>query len=205
MASSQHPVYAVLLAAGSGSRFGGNKLLAELNGRPLIAHAATTLAEAISGGLLAGGIAVVPPGATAVAWMLDTAGLSLIENPDPRAGLSSSLRLGVSGLVGQWASGLGTAGILVVLADQPHLRPDVITKLIAAWRSSGRSVRPRYADSPDTPGHPVLLDSRIWPLVENLSGDAGLRDVLNEQPVLVVDVEGGNPDVDTPADLEGLR
>jgi CTP:molybdopterin cytidylyltransferase MocA len=198
------PVYAILLAAGQGARFGGKKLLAPLAGRPLVDHAAGALAESMARGVLAGGVAVVPVGATALAFALDAAGLSLVENPDPRGGLSGSLRLGISA-VGQWASEPGPAAALVVLADQPYLRSEVIARLVEAWRASGRSVRPRYQESPEAPGHPVLLDRALWPLVEQLSGDTGLRELLNEQAIDTVDVEGGNPDVDTARDLADLE
>lgn len=203
-ALDQGPVYAVFLAAGAGTRFGGNKLLAPLKGRPLVDHAAEAVAQSISQGVLAGGVGVVPPGATALAFAIDSAGLTLVENPDPRGGLSSSLRLGIQA-VGQWASGSGQAAVLVVLADQPRLRPEVVAQLVEAWRGSGRSVRPRYAESPEAPGHPVLLDRSLWPLVERLSGDTGLRDLLNDQPILVLDVAGANPDVDTVGDLADLE
>ena len=198
------PVYAILLAAGQGARFGGDKLLAPLAGRPLIEHVAKTLAQSMARGVIAGGVAVVPRGAKALALAIDAAGLTLVENPDPRAGLSGSLKLGIE-TVRQWASGPGPAAALVVLADQPHLRPQVIARLVGAWRHSATSVRPRYQDSPEAPGHPVLLDRSLWPLVEQLSGDTGLRDLLNEQPVLVVDVPGANPDVDTARDLADLE
>ena len=85
---------------------------------------------------------------------------------------------------------------------------DVIEALVRAWRDRGVDVvRPRYAGSPEVPGHPVLLDRSIWPLVDRLKGDSGLAGLLDfhEFPVTVVDVPGSNPDVDTPADLLLLK
>src|SRR5262245_20318978 len=121
------PVYALLLAAGLGSRFGGNKLLADLHGRPLIAHVAATLAECIANGALAGGVAVVPRNTTDLAWTLDTAGLTLIENPAPNSGLASSIKIGVRAVADMTNRPNGPTanrptGILVLLADQPLLR-----------------------------------------------------------------------------------
>lgn len=190
--------YALVLAAGSSSRFGGNKLLAPIHGRPLIAHVATAVAEAIAQGTLAGGVAVVPVGATGLVWTLDTAGLSLIENPNAASGLASSLQLGLAGLA-RINHAAGAA--VVVLADQPGLRAEVIAVLTAEWRRSRTSVRPRYREAPDQPGHPVVLDRALWPLALGLSGDAGLGEVLRHQPVGLVDVAGVNPDVDRPEDL----
>ncbi len=199
-------VYALVLAAGQGRRFGGNKLLAPLGGRPLVAHAAATVAEAIAAGLLAGGVAVLPVGATALAWPLDTAGLTLVENPDSTEGMSTSLRRGLTALA---RPGLSPApgAALVVLADQPHLRIEIIRALIEDWRRQRGSVRPRYRDDPDTPGHPVLLDRAVWSLADLFTGDAGLGPLLarRAEPVRLLDLPGGNPDVDTPDDLSRLE
>jgi CTP:molybdopterin cytidylyltransferase MocA len=198
--------WAIVLAAGPGTRFGGGKLLARLNGRPLVAQVASILGESIATGLLAGGVAVLPPGDTRLAWYFDIAGLDLADNPDAASGLASSLQRGVAALEAiQTSSPPG--GALIVLADQPLLRREVIERLVAEWRTSGRSVRPRYAAAPEVPGHPVLLDRKHWPYVHELTGDQGLGSVLRARSdaVTVVDVPGANPDVDTPADLEQVE
>lgn len=196
--------YAVLLAAGAGSRFGGPKLLAPLRGRPLVTHAAGTLAEAIAGGLLAGGVVIVPANATALARPLGATGLRLVENPDPDAGLASSLQTGLAAL-DLVAPPAGAA--LVVLADQPLLTIGTIAALVDAWRVRRVSFRPRYALQPTEPGHPVLLDRSSWPLVRTLRGDTGLGPAFRAHPdtIVVIDLPGANPDVDTPADLRSLE
>jgi molybdenum cofactor cytidylyltransferase len=196
-------VYALVLAAGSGRRFGGGKLLANLRGRPLVAHAASAVGEAIAAGTLAGGVAVMPPGLPGLARELAEGGLQLVENPDAQEGLSGSLRLGLDRL--SRPDGPRAAGALIVLADQPALRAGVIARLIEEWRRDRRSVRPRYADHPEAPGHPVLLDRSLWPLAAELSGDQGLRDLLESAAMSLVDVPGTNPDVDTREDLDRLE
>lgn len=198
--------YALVLAAGQGRRFGGDKLLATLGGRPLVSHAAATVAEAIAAGLLAGGVAVLPVGATALAWSLDTAGLTLVENPDAAEGMSTSLRRGLAALAAPGVTPPAGAA-LVVLADQPHLRLEVLRALVDDWRRRGGSVRPRYRDDPETPGHPVLLDRAVWSLADLFTGDAGLGPALarRAEPVRLLDLPGGNPDVDTPDDLSRLE
>ena len=199
-------VYALLLAAGEGSRFGGDKLLARWQGTPIITHVATTIAESIQAGVLAGAVAVIPPASTRLAWPLDTAGFTLVENPHPRRGLSSSLQRGL------WA--LSRPGVLpevaaalIVLADQPLLQRPVIQALVADWRQHRRSVRPRYAAAPNVPGHPVLLARPDWPLAQEITGDAGVGALLATVPggIRLVDVAGANPDIDTPEDLLHLE
>jgi len=197
--------YALVLAAGAGIRFGGAKLLATFRGRPLVAHVAASLAEARLGGILSGGVAVIPAGDTALAWHLDTAGLVLVENRDAARGLSASLRAGLAALAALDSPPAGAA--LIVLADQPLLRPEVIGRLVGEWRRTGRTVRPSYADHPDEPGHPVLLDRSDWHLADTLQQDRGLGPLLATGPArtVVLPVPGHNPDVDTPADLTRLE
>lgn len=192
-------ISALILAAGAGRRFGGGKLLAPLHGRPLASHAADTIAEAIASGLLAGAVAVVPPANQALTGIFSALGIVPLANPDAASGLSSSLRVGLAAL--QRSPG-GAA--LIVLADQPRVRREVIETLVQAWRANGTSVRPRYAEAPDEPGHPVLLDRSLWTVAGRAEGDAGLRAVLSREAIGIIEVAGGNPDVDTVADLERL-
>jgi CTP:molybdopterin cytidylyltransferase MocA len=198
-------VYALVLAAGRGRRFGGDKLAAPFRGATIIGHVAGTLAHAMSARLLAGGVAVVPVRATALTWRLDTAGLEVVENPDAGTGLASSLRIGLAALA-QPERSPAAAAALVVLADQPLLRLPVIEALISAWEAAPGTYRPRYADQPAEPGHPVLLDRADWALADALHGDQGLGALLTGHPgIRLVEVAGANPDVDTPEDLRLLE
>ena len=193
-----------MLAAGRGVRFGagGGKLLAPLRGKPLLAH---TL-EAVTGGLVAGvledAVVVVPAGEGPITQLARAAGARTAANAATGLGLSSSLRRGLAAL----RSSTGAA--IVLLGDQPCVRVDVLSALVRSWRASGaRLVRPRYAGAPGRLGHPVLADRSVWRLAQRLEGDAGFGALL--QPgspgVLVIDVAGDNPDVDTPADLHTLE
>lgn len=198
-------IYALVLAAGRGRRFGGDKLLAPFRGATIIGHVAATLAQAMGGGLLTGGVAVVPVRARALLWPLDTAGLEVVENPEAGTGLASSLRLGLAALAHPDRRPAAAAA-LVVLADQPLLRLRVIEALVSAWRRAPGTHRPRYADQPAEPGHPVLLDRAAWGLTEALRGDQGLGALLaGHAGVGLVEVPGANPDVDTAEDLRLLE
>jgi molybdenum cofactor cytidylyltransferase len=199
-------VYAVVLAAGRGERFGGDKLLATWRGRPLLWHALAPLRSALECGGLAGGCVVVPPGAPALAELARAAGLVPVPNPAPAAGLGSSLRVGFDWLTHHVDD--RSAAAVICLGDQPAVRPDVLARLVDTWtRGEGLVVRPRYADAPVEPGHPTLVDRSLWGLVNELTGDAGLSSLLAGRgiPVLTIDVAGRNPDVDTRADLLNLE
>lgn len=200
---AQPAPYAIVLAAGAGSRFGGDKLLAPFRGKPLVAHTALAVAEAIAAGTLAGGVAVVPAGDTRLGWHFDTAGLSLVENPQAASGMASSLRRGIGALESSALDPPAGAAV-IVLADQPLQRPETIARLVEAWRRHGGSVRPRYRRHPDQPGHPVLLDRGLWAMLESLSGDEGFGAIFRQQPeaVTMIDLPGANPDMDRPGDLQ---
>ena len=143
---------------------------------------------------------------TRLGWHLDTAGLELITNPHPEEGLASSLRCGLTALESPHLSPTPEAAV-IILADQPLLKSDVIGDLVAHWRRFRVSVRPRYADQPDIPGHPVLLDRSLWPIARQARGDRGLGAALSAIPdaVELLDVQGANPDINTTGDLDSIQ
>jgi CTP:molybdopterin cytidylyltransferase MocA/SAM-dependent methyltransferase len=185
-------VRAVVLAAGAGSRFGGRKLDARFDGKPVLQHVLDALADA---GIEDPLVVVGPEAPAGIEWRA----ARRVVNPEPERGLASSLRLGWEAA----AAGSATAdAILVVLGDQALLRPDVVQQLIEQPLDPGRPVvAPRYSGSD---GHnPVRIEASAVRLVEAAHGDRGLGPVLGQHPELIrwLDVAGDNPDVDTAADL----
>lgn len=196
--------HALLLAAGRSRRFGSPKLLALWRGRPLLSHSIAVIGELRRRGLLAGAAAVVAADDEAGSALLRQSGLRVVPNPRPEEGLSCSLRLGLGHLAGLAPE---PEAALIFLADQPAGSADTAEEVVRAWQFGGSAVvRPRYSATPDEPGHPVLLDRDAWGLADRLTGDQGLGVALAHSPHLVVhvDVDGANPDVNTPADLARL-
>ena len=190
------PVAAIVLAAGRASRFGGDKVLARLEGRPLLQHVLDAVADASVREVV---VVHGPDGADRLADAIKWRDERCVENPRPDDGLASSVKVGLAAV----SDDAGSA--LILLADQPRVRSIVIRRLVEAWRAgAGPIVAPRY--SRDGAPNPVLVDRTAWPLAFALDGDRGLGPVLREHPVLVrwLDVAGDNPDVDTAADLERL-
>ncbi len=194
---------AIILAAGSGSRFGGGKVRAQLDGRPLVAHVLAAVREAGVGrvalvlGRDAGAVLDAIRDADAAA--LD--GVLVAVNPTPERGLATSLGIGF----GAATVAPAPAAIFVLLGDQPRVRTDVLLALCGAVAPAGAvAVVPRYAG--DAAPNPVLLLPAGWGLVAQLSGDRGLGTLLaaDAARVLRVPVPGTNPDVDTTADLVAL-
>ncbi len=197
---------AVVLAAGAGSRYApqpGAKLLAKLDGQPLLAH---VLAAVRSFGPEAT-VVVLGHGAADIERHIHWQRELRVVNPAPDRGLASSLEIGIRALrsLPQLPD-----GAFVVLGDQPRLRPAVMRALAEAATREGRGGRPllvpRYTDEPG-PRNPVLLMRLAWGWVDDLDGDHGLAMLIDSRPasVLNVQVDGVMPDVDEPDALARLQ
>ena len=192
-------VGAVVLAAGSASRFGGNKLSAELGGRPILRH---VLDAAIAAGLEP--IVVVGPPDERLA-SIPLAPARVVVNPNPAEGLSSSVRLGLRALDADATTPPLDAAVLLP-GDQPRIRPGVIAALIEAAAGAPDAPFVAARHRADRAPNPVLARHDVWRLADELAGDRGFGPLLASHPDLVrwLEVEGDNPDVDTRADLDRL-
>jgi molybdenum cofactor cytidylyltransferase len=189
-------VAAVVLAAGASSRFGASKILAPFRGRPLLEHVLAAVREAD----VAETVVVLGSAEQEIEAMVDWGPERRVRNPAPERGLSSSLQVGLDAL------GPDVEAALVLLGDQPLVRPDVIRSLLAAPADPARPiVVPRYEDGSGP--NPALLGRAAWPLADELRGDRGMGPVIAARPELVrwIDAPGANPDVDTPDDLAMLE
>ena len=185
-------VAGVILAAGEGRRFGGRKQLARLDGRTLLEHVL-----AVAGGAgLRPVVAVVPVWLSRPASMNDTEALRWVRNAYPERGMSHSLRLGLGALPDS------VDAAVILLGDQPRIAVSHIHALVAA-RGSRPMVATAYRDGV---GVPMLIERSRFGEVDLPCGDAGLRDLLNARPELVISVPITEEpvDVDTQSDLERL-
>jgi molybdenum cofactor cytidylyltransferase len=183
----------LLLAAGAATRFGQSKQLAELDGRPLLEHSI--------GALVASPVerVVVVLGANAdeIVARVDGQGAEFIVCQRWDEGQSASLACGLAE-VG------GCVAVVITLGDQPRLSPEAVARVIAARADGVDAVRATYAGEP---GHPVLLEQRLFEPMRDVSGDHGARNLLLSVHTREVPCDdlGGGEDVDTPAQLDALR
>ena len=187
-------IAAIVLAAGSASRFGSPKALALLDGRPLLEH----VLDAVRTAGIEEIVVVLGHAAQEVEDQIDWLSEQRVRNPDPRH-LSSSLQVGLSAVLDLDPP---VKGVVIALGDQPRTRPEVIRALMAAGRAGDRPVViPQYADGGGA--NPVLLLEDAFGLVDEASGDRGLGPILASDPDLVLEVPvgGSNPDIDRPSDL----
>ncbi len=184
-------VAGVLLAAGSGARFGADKLLVrDAAGVPVGVAAARSLCLA-----LPWAVGVVRPGAPERARRLSEAGLTLVLNIRPESGLGSSLARGV-GVTAE------ARGWVIALADMPWIRPGTIRAVAQALLDGASIVVPEHRGRR---GHPVGFAAANREALLALDGDRGARDLLAHRPGdvlrLAVDDPGVLMDVNAPADL----
>ena len=185
----------IVLAAGLSRRMGRQKLLLELNGKPVVRWAVEGVLPHV-----ADLIVVTGHDDTAVRAALDGLPVRFAVNPRPEAGQGTSIATGASALAPD------TEAALVVLGDQPRLPADVIPTLLREREHTGRAiVAPVYRG---TQGTPVLFAAEVFPELVCLDGDAGARSVVGARPERVARVVIETPmplDVDTPDVYERLR
>jgi len=179
----------LILAAGAGTRFGQeSKLLAELDGRPLLEHA---IRAQCAVGALEQVVVVLGAGADEVLRTVDLNRAQAVVCDDWSAGQAASLRRGVAALD-------QADKIVVTLGDAPRIIPEVI-ELFVAQPGGAR------ATYDGRPGHPVVLGREQIEGVRQLTGDRGARGLLGGGPLIECAQLCSGADVDTPEDLETLR
>lgn len=187
----------VVLAAGTSSRFGRPKQLLDLGGIPVLRH---VLDAAVAGGLDEVVVVLGHHAREIVDAVPPTGRVRIASNPQYADGQSTSLRTGLQ------AVEAGSEAAVILLGDQPWVRPDAIAAVVAAFRNgNGPVVQATYEGRP---AHPTLLGRSVWAtVVEESEGDEGARAVLGRHPEWVAAAEvGGAPpeDIDTEEDYARL-
>lgn len=166
----------ILLAAGTSSRFGGDKLLTPLDGVPMGAYAIRLHARFP----YAKKVLVTVPSRGPLIEEARAAGFTVVMNPAPEEGISSSIRLGLTALTD------AMDGVLFAVCDQPRLTEETVNTLWGAFdRDPSRIVAPAWEGRR---GNPVLFPAALLPELGALSGDTGGGAVIKKHPDLLVTV-----------------
>ena len=191
MSQQARPIVAILLAAGAGRRFGGDKLLHPLeDGAAIAAHAARNL------------LAVLPDVVAVVRWgdfplyeLLEQEGCRVTMFQGAERGMGASLAHGVG-------EARGAAGWVIALADMPRIPQEAIRKVAAALEQGALIAAPVHGKER---GHPVGFGARLRDELLALDGDNGARAVLDrhreEINLIACDDPGVLFDVDRKSDL----
>ncbi|WP_206996999.1 nucleotidyltransferase family protein [Trinickia mobilis] len=183
----------LLLAAGLGSRFDPlglqNKLLAPLpDGMPVARAAAHRLLLTVPQV-----IAVVRPGAEALAHVLNDAGCDVVFAREAERGMGASLAAGVR-------ASCEAEGWIVALADMPWIATATIAAVARTLDDGASIVVPMYRGQR---GHPVGFHAEHGEALAALDGDVGARSLLASHKLTKIEVDDAGilGDVDTPEDL----
>jgi molybdenum cofactor cytidylyltransferase len=200
MSKRDFRVGAVVLAAGRSARMGEAKLLLRIGGRTLLER----VLEAVRGAGVDEIVLVLGASAEAIRQSLFAAffdGLKVVVNQDYEQGMSSSLRVGLEAMSPEMGAGL------IVLGDQPFIRPETMERIIEYYRESDAEIVVPYYDGQR--GNPVLLDRAVFVEATDLKGDSGFRAIFASHAAgladVAVDDEGILLDIDDRADYERLR
>jgi len=180
----------LVLAAGAGVRFGADesKLLAELDGRPVLEWAVRAVCDVAE---LERVVVVLGSRADEVLAGVDFGRAEPVVCDDWSHGQSVSLVCGLRALA-------GASKVVVTLGDEPLVSAEVVALLAAAEGGTRALYRGR-------PGHPVVLGPAELQALISLRGDRGARDLLRGGPTIEVGHICSGRDVDTPDDLEAIR
>jgi molybdenum cofactor cytidylyltransferase len=181
----------ILLAAGAGSRFGGDKLLHPLeDGVAIAAHAARNL---IAAGLEV--IAVVRWGDFPLYEMLEQEGCHVVMFKDAGHGMGATLAHGVS-------QARAADGWVIALADMPLIAPATVQNIAGAVRDGALIAAPARNGER---GHPVGFGAPLREELLALKGDQGARAVVEQHRDAVKLIECDDPgvlyDIDRKSDL----
>lgn len=182
----------ILLAAGASRRMGQPKQLLPIAGQPLVRHVAAQVIR----GPVSPVVVVLGAAADQVAPTLSGLPVRVAVNPDWEEGLGSSIRAGLAATLAERPT---LDAVIVALADQPGLPAGHLAALVERFRAGGGSI---VASQVGTARVPPVLFARDWfPRLQELTGDAGARDLLREHAAatLVVPLPS-NDDLDTPED-----
>ena len=181
---------AILLAAGRAQRFGADKLMHPLAGRPMACVSATALQQ-----VLPDTLAVTRPDQQALIEQLAAQGVAAITLSESNGGMGMSIAAGV-------AARADAKGWLIALADMPFIQPATIARVLAALQNGSPIAAPVYRGQR---GHPVGFSAAFGEALRALRSDAGARELLQrhaaEITLIACDDPGMLADIDTPADL----
>jgi molybdenum cofactor cytidylyltransferase len=196
-------VAAIILAAGKSTRMGEAKQLLRLGDSTVLVQTIENVRRSRVDEI----VLVLGSSAEAIRRQLPISlleGLKVVINPAYAQGMATSLRAGLSALDAQ------VDAALIVLADQPFVRPQTLSQIaqLAHQHRSSRAqiVIPSYHG---VRGNPVLLDRSVFAEVMALQGDVGCRAIFSSHTertlMLEVEDEGILLDIDSHEDYERLR
>jgi molybdenum cofactor cytidylyltransferase len=192
-------ISALLLAAGKGERMGEVKQLLSLGEKRMIEAALHNLQMSRCDEI----VVVLGFAADEIRPLVEgKERVKVVINPRFAEGMSTSIQQGLKEISTR------ATGILIALADQPFIPPEVINKLIEGFQRGAQGiVLPVYEGKR---GHPVILDRKKYEReILKLRGDVGGKEIVSKHPQDVLEVpvasRGVLMDIDAPEDYQGIQ
>jgi molybdenum cofactor cytidylyltransferase len=180
----------VLLAAGAGKRFGGGKLLYEVEGEPMIAHALQLLGSIE----FASRVCVARRADRAIQTLAQEHGFAVVINPDPERGVGTSVAIGTETVL---LLERELEGILYAVSDQPYLTRVSVKRLLDAFEQNPERIASLSWQGKR--GNPAIFPLDCWSELMQLREDVGGAAVIRRHPNLLLLVEA-----DSAQELEDL-
>ncbi len=185
----------MILAAGEARRYGSPKLLATIDGRPMLQH----VLDAANASSCHDVILVLGHGADDVLAGVRLGRALVVMNCEYAQGQSTSLRAGLR-------DARASDAAIVLLGDQPRVTAELIDALLERQEQTRAAAVLCSWNERRSP--PTLLHRDLWPALDALTGDIGAREVLRgRDDVAILEVSGdlgSLEDVDRPEDLRHL-
>ena len=163
-------VRGIILAGGSSRRMGKNKLLMELEGKPIINWVVENVVSSkLNDILLVYG-----------EYDIKT-DIKKVYNSLHEEGMSTSIKAGLRGFKGD--------GVMLILGDMPYVSCAIINKIVEAFESSNKSIIVPLHNGKK--GNPVLIGCKYFEHLMNNKGDKGAREIIanNQDDILWVEVD----------------
>jgi molybdenum cofactor cytidylyltransferase len=198
-AEAGRKIAGMVLAAGRSTRMGGpNKLLEEINGRPLVRIATEQLLASRAKPV----IVVTGHQRERLERALSGLPVTFVHNADFAEGLSTSLKAGINAVPAD------ADGAIVMLGDMPQVSAKLIDRLIAAF-DPARGALVVVPTLEGKRGNPVLWSRRFFGDLMAIDGDVGARHLIGSYAEAVTELPvedaAALTDVDTPEALIAVR
>jgi CTP:molybdopterin cytidylyltransferase MocA len=187
-------LYALILAAGGASRFGGLKQLVEYEGTSLLRRSVMTASTLVDDRIKV----VLGARAQKVKRDIETLQAGIVINPRWEEGMATSIQAGIDALPDE------CEGILLILCDQARINADHLQQLLDQWLGDKtKIVASEYAG---TSGAPAIIPRHAFQSIMKLRGDKGAKSIIenNLTDVILVKLPAGEFDVDTQDDYMAL-
>lgn len=187
----------IVLAAGMSSRLGSPKQLLNYKGKSLLQHSVHEAMQTTMRPI----VVVIGANKEIIKKELRGLDVEVAENERWAQGMSGSLHCG---LAAAKKVNKHFDGIIFMVSDQPFVSVSLLNNLLKTQQETGLPMI--ASDYGDKLGTPVLFHKSFFSELMKLSGDAGARKLIEQNPDMVATVAflKGNIDIDTKEDYEAL-